>query len=245
MSQNANNRQRALAEVVSLEAWHDEFSATALKAALHVDVVFETGRIGGEEDSPVRFRLNIKQADVVVVVPESEPIGVDKNSVSRDAPQVLGGIAAAIELAPDGSVELTNAASELRMINVTQSTTPDGEYRWSLRPCQGNVLHGRPWDPIESPHLRLIDRRKDRSKGIPPAVRVEIRCRREDLTISDIDIKNASILEKAKSKIGYTNRLAAAEAYIRDRLAKEGLEVKNFKDSFGEIHLASTLADPQ
>src|SRR3569832_273801 len=154
MSQNTNNRQRALAEVVSLEAWHDEFSADALKVALHVDAVFETGRIGGEEESPVRFRLNIKQADVVVVVPESEPIGVDKRSVSRDAPQVMGGIAATIELAPEGSVEITNAASELRMISVTQSTTADGEYRWSSRPCEGNVLHGRPLDPSDSPRLR-------------------------------------------------------------------------------------------
>lgn len=245
MSDNNSNRRRALAEVVSIDAWHDEFTATTLKVALHVDVVFETGRIGGEAESPVRFRLNVKQADVVVVIPESEPLGVEKKSVSRDAPQMLGGIAETIELSTEGSIEMEDVADELRLISITQSNTPDGQYRWSLRPCKGIVLQGRPWDANESPRLKIIDERKDRQKGIPPTVRVEVRCRREDLEITDLNSKDESVLEKAKNKVGFGNRLAAAEAYIRDRLVSEGLTIKNFKDSFGELTLASTLAEPQ
>ena len=215
-----NNRRRALAEVVSIDAWHDEFTSTTLKVALHVDVVFETGRIGGETESPVRFRLNVKQADVVVVIPESEPLKVEKKSVSRDAPQILGGIAETIELATDASIEATDISAALRLISVTQSNTPDGQYRWSLRPCQGKVLEGRPWNANESPRLQIIDQRKDPRKGIPPTLRAEVRCRREDLLITEITLKDSSILEKAKNKIGFRNRFAAAEAYIRDRLCK-------------------------
>lgn len=107
------------------------------------------------------------------------------------------------------------------------------------------MLEGRPWDANESPRLEIIDQRNNRHKGIPPTLRVEVRCRREDLEITEIDLKDSSVLEKAKNKIGFRNRLAAAEAYIRDRLAKEGLTIKKFNDSFGEITLASTIAEPQ
>src|SRR4029077_19296408 len=57
------------------------------KADLYVDVVFGEARVGGEHESPIRFRLHIKRADVLVVVPESEPLRIDKRSVSRDTPK--------------------------------------------------------------------------------------------------------------------------------------------------------------
>jgi hypothetical protein len=65
MSNDQNNRKRAFAEVVTIEAWHRPFSAETSKADLHADVVFGTARVGGEADSPVRFRLRMKRADIV------------------------------------------------------------------------------------------------------------------------------------------------------------------------------------
>ncbi len=275
MSDNSENRRRALAEVVSVDAWHDEFCQKASKVDLHVDVVFDTGRIGGEAESPVRFRLNVKQADVVVVIPETEPVFVEKKSVSRDTPQLQGKMTETFERTARGNVkgsvggsisstnlnaaasaetgaEASVAASKkvevtaaLQLMVVTQSMTPDGHYRWSLRPSKGTVLRGRPWDADRAPRLKIVDQRKDREKGIPPTVRVEIRCRREDLEITEINVKNETIFEAAKRRAGFRNRLAAAEAYIRDRLIREGLTIRNFDDSFGELTLANIIAEPQ
>jgi len=77
------NRQKAFADVLSIDAWHEKLSAKTAIAALHADVVFSTARIGGEVESQVRFRLSIKRAELVVIIPETEPFAVDKRSVAR------------------------------------------------------------------------------------------------------------------------------------------------------------------
>lgn len=97
MSQNFDNRKRAFADAVTVEAWHEDFSSNTFTADLHADVVFGTARIGGEPESPIRFRLSIKRAEIVIIVPETEPVLVDKSSVSRDAPQVKGHLTEVIE----------------------------------------------------------------------------------------------------------------------------------------------------
>jgi len=274
MSNNSANRKRAFAEAVSIDAWHQAFGPEAAKVDLHADVVFGTARVGGEADSPVRFRLRMKRADLVVVIPDSEPAMIDKQSVSRDAPQlrahvkrtmeasatagaeaqVEGGVsprsasgsvkASASVAAKTASSRKIEVSGELGMMTVTQSRTADGDYRWSIEPSTGDYLEGRPWDGALAPRLKLIDRRKDRSKGIPPTVRVEVRCKREDIEITDLIVKDEGLWKKAKRRVGFKNRIRAAEAYIRSKLAEEGLEVSNIADAFGEITLASTTAEP-
>lgn len=96
---------------------------------------------------------------------------------------------------------------------------------------------------MKQPRLTLIDQRKDRSKGIPPTVRVEVRCRREDLMIGDLEIKDEGLWESVRRRVGFKNKLAAAESYIRDYLSQEGLEVKNIEDIFGTVTLASAMAE--
>ena len=65
-----DNRKRALADVVTVDAWHAEFSNDAPRVDLHIDVVFGVGRIGGGESAGVRFRLSLRRAEVVVVAHE-------------------------------------------------------------------------------------------------------------------------------------------------------------------------------
>jgi hypothetical protein len=157
-------------------------------------------------------------------------------------------LSASAELGAEASVsasERVEVTAMLQLIEVTQSMTPEGDYRWSLKPSKGTTLTGRPWDAESTPRLKIVDLRKDRSKGLPPAVRVEVRCRREDLEIKYIEIKSKNTWEAVKNRAGFRNRLAAAEAYIRDRLTKEGLAIKNFSDAFGEVTVASTTAEPQ
>jgi len=268
-----DNRKRAFAEVVTVEAWHHPFGPDTSKVDLHADVVFATARVGGETNSPVRFRLRMKRADIVVVIPDSEPVVVDKRSVSRDAPQFrtnisqstetssaaaaggevgssvsASGLSASAKIHASAGVKVASTqkievSGELGSMTVTQSKTADGHYRWTVEPSRNDQLEGRPWDSTNAPRLKLSDRRKDRSRGIPPTVRVEVRCRREDIDIFDLTIKDESLLEKAKRAMGFENRIKAAEAYIRDQLAGEGLEVSNMSDVFGYLTFASTTAD--
>lgn len=172
---------------------------------------FGVARVGGEADSPVRFRLSIKRAEIIVLIPESEPVRVDKRSVSRDSPASKGHLTQVVERALETSAEgaagiglskdkfgggaklevtakaqqQTNSKLELttavELMIVVQSQTADGHYRWTVESPRSSVLVGRPWDANKQPRLKLVDKRKDRSKGIPPTVRVEVRCRREDL----------------------------------------------------------------
>lgn len=271
---NSDNRRRAFADVVTVEAWHDDFKNKRSTADLYADVVFGTARLGGESESPVRFRLNIRRAELIIVIPELEPVSVDPKTVSRDAPTAEGrlvevveeskGTSASIGLAasadtsssPGGRAAVTAAASktiqqkqskklELRrnvaMMMVTQSKSGEGHYRWIIE-ASGDFLEGRPWNAEKQPRLKLIDRRKDPSKGIPPTVRVEVRCRREDLIITDLQIKDEKIWESLKTRIGYKNREAAAISYIRSKLTEENLEVENLEDIFGQLTLGSTTA---
>ena len=274
MSQTPSNRRRVFADLVSIDAWHDNFADGRSMVDLHADVVFGTARVGGEKDSPVRFRLSMRRAEVVVVLPELEPASVDRKSVSRDAPEAAGNLIEILEQSNKGaawasatisgsrsgvkgaasvggdvessrsSTKRVQLSSSVNLMLVTQSQTAEGHYRWIIEPTTSGILYGRPWDARTQPRLKVIDERKDRSKGLPPTVRIEVHCRREDLEITHLEIKDESLWQNAKRRVGFRNRLAAAESYIRDQLLKEGLEVRNITDSFGHLTLAAVTAQP-
>jgi hypothetical protein len=274
VSNNSENRRRVFADVVTIDAWHKDFSNECVKADLHTDVVFGTGRVGGDAESSVRFRLSVRRAEIIVIIPETEPLIVDKASVSRDAPQrqvkmtrvleqttqanaqtTASGTISAAGLSGSASVggaaqadisakEKFESSGDVSLMLVTQSKTGDNSYRWLVEPHPKGMktLEGRPWD-AGKPRLALVDQRKDRSKGIPPTVRVEVRCRREDLVVDDLRIKNDAVWDRVKRKVGFKNRLAAAESYIRDRLLSEDLEFENIDDPFGVLTLANVTAE--
>jgi hypothetical protein len=273
MTQNFDNRRRAFADVVSIDAWHEPFESGDGVVDLHADIVFGTARVGGEIDSPIRFRLSVKRADVLVIIPPSEPVKIDRRSVIRGAPEVHGHLTETLEQTAEahakgqisGSVDAkgiaggasavvgasTNISSSKKLeisatvefMKVTQSKTADDQYRWTIEARRTRTLEGRPWDGVKEPRLKLIDQRKDRTKGIPPTVRVEVRCRREDLIIEDLEVKDETAWQALKGRAGFTNRLAAAESYIRDRLSEEGFEVGNIGDIFSQLTLGSATAE--
>ncbi len=216
MSTNDLNRQKAFADVVSIDAWHEKLSHEAAVVDLHADVVFGTARIGGEPESQVRFRLNIKRAELVVIIPETEPFAVDKRSVARfgDPTTVTRSFEEATEMhrAAEGQAKTAagpakvtvSAAAKLlasvkrtakkklkwadkrASINVTyRYNNAENSDRWTFEPGIDAVLDGRPWNALETPLLKLVDRRSNRKKGIAPCARLEIRCLREDLEITD------------------------------------------------------------
>lgn len=268
-----DNRKRALAEVVSIDAWHRGFSQKVDRVDLHVDVVFKDGRIGGEQDSDVRFRLRLKRAEIVVIVPATEPARIDKRSVSRDAPRIkgtatqtrkisrrlsagarasaaasTGGSKASIDLAVDAraaasSDTVVKLVQAIQSLNVTQIQTADNDYAWVVEPTMEKTLAGRPWDAQAAPRLKVIDERLDRTRGIEPHVRVEVRCRREDLEISDISLKDrAGWMAHAADPLR-RNRVAAAEALIRTRLFEAGLITGDISDPFAQMTLCAAIAE--
>lgn len=267
-----HNRRRAFADVVTADAWHDGFQ-NCKKVALHVDVVFGSARVGGRSNETVRFRLALRQAEVVVVMDEHEPARVDRASVERgEVPSVevrlddkraarrsAGGkvrfsasvgnndakAAGAVELEHGLTVNQERQARVSRRSGsmiVTQSQTADGDYRWIVRAATKELeLDGHPWDARSSPRLELIDTRKNRHKGLSPSVRVEVRCLREDLIISDIEWKDAKGWAGLKRSFQHRNRLAAAEAIIRTLLFEAGLTHGPLDDRYARMTLAEVI----
>ncbi|MGE8131808.1 hypothetical protein ACQKQD_33245 [Methylobacterium sp. NPDC080182] len=270
---NQDNRKRALSEVVSLDAWHKGFTLKQSTASLHVDIAFSTGRIGEEAESPVRFQIRLKQAEVVVIVPPHEPAKIAKSSVRRDAPEKemkltethrsstkksivgsakaklgLAGLIPSLETTGKHSCETSSDASvkivkNLHSMAVKQIQTADGDYAWEIKPVGSGFLDGRPWNAKKQPRLSFSDTRPDRDKGIEPSVRVELRCRREDLEIFDIVNKEKIGFIEAATNHFANQKMAAAQALIRTRLSQSGLLTGDINDPYSQITICAIIAE--
>lgn len=261
MSQD--NRKRAISEVASVDAWHSSFTQGRKEAAVHVDVAFTDGRIGEEPDSPVRFRLRLRRAEMVIVVPAIEPAKVVKSSVRRDAPSQSLEIksSASATIGADLSMKMGPAprlAAKLGLgkaktstiqrlerstaFRVMQIQTPEGDYAWAISAVGDSQLEGRPWDAQKHWRLKVKDTRPTGSKSLPPQIHVELRCRREDFEITDIELKDGDDLNiPPKARLAAQDR--AAEAIIRTRLAQSGLLRGPIEDRFATIVLAAIVAE--
>jgi hypothetical protein len=271
---NYTNQQKAFTDVVSIDAWHEKLSSLTPRVDLHADVVFRTARVGGEAESQVRFRLSVKRAELILIIPELERFAVDKRFVARfgkvksmtqsftQTTKVVGRVdadaKAAVGLstmsASVGAKARANLqrSSEKKLKASEKRTSISVTYRfdnaennncWTLEPGIGSVLEGRPWDAAKSPIVKLVDQRVDRERGIEPTVRLEIRCLREDLEITDLELKNTGLWEELKERVGGKNRLKAAEAYIRNRLEEAGLDAGDMSDRFVKITLVDVFAN--
>lgn len=268
-----HNRRRSLADVLGVEAWHKRFSAKVEKADLHVDVVFQgDARLGGGETDDVRFRLGLRRADVVVVIPPGEPARIDPSSVARDAPGKtislketiassrkgkVGGKAGAkaghgvglnlgLTIAGEAAASREQAMvikRQLAGMTLIHSQTENGEHRWTVATADGDALFGRPWDATKQPRLKIVDIRGNRDGGLAPTVRVEVRCLREDLLITDIKLKDETVWDAMKGTALHRNRVAAAEALIRTLLFDAGLVHGDISDPYAQMTLASVVAE--
>ena len=193
-----------------LDAWRTPYSGAKGEADLHIDVVFNEGRIGGRDtDAPVRFRLSLKKAEVhvnrdsidVLKIPpssiarEKESEGVQKTVAKTKKSAGADGslnvnptaIVAKGNLKAEASVELTKQYEQTevrRRMKVTHRRTERG-YAFDIEPTDSNRLDGQPWD-VDEARMKLQDTKHDRKRGEPPVPVIEIHCRREDLIIEDI-----------------------------------------------------------
>jgi hypothetical protein len=136
------------------------------------------------------------------------------------------------------------ATQMFKGMTVTQSQTPDGQYRWSIEPALGEAtLAGRPWEADKAPRLQLVDQRPLGSKSMPPTVRIEVRCLREDLEISQIKLDDPSVWAAFNRRKAARNRMVAAEAAIRTLLTEEGLVTGDMSDPYAQLILAMTITN--
>src|SRR5262245_5361428 len=129
MTESAVNRKRVFADVVSIDAWHPGFSARAPTVDLHADVVFRVARVGGEIESPIRFRLGLKRAELVLIIPPNEPVGIVKRTVARDQSLQKGKLKRSIK-----SKEGTRAGirGKAKFHNLTPGFTVEADAHHSL-----------------------------------------------------------------------------------------------------------------
>jgi hypothetical protein len=264
-----HNRKRALADMVALDAWRGGSPGKA-KVDLHVDVVFGVARVGGGVDERARFRLSLRRAEVVVIIPPTEPARIDPETVARGGAAKVSvkdvetykqskriGAMAKAEIgvgvsspkarakaglsvaASTGRDKVTTLSRQSDSMLVVQSQTVDGDYRWIITPSiDGDILDGHPWNAKKAPRLKVTDLRQDRGRGIEPGVRVELRCLREDLEINNIVLSDASLWASLTKSPTHRNRVAAAEAVIRDRMMKAGLVHGALDDPYAQMCLA-------
>ena len=268
------NRKRGLSDVVGIEAWHASFDEGRSNVALHIDVVFQTGRLGGNPQDRVRFKLGLKRAQIVVVIPPGEPARVDAQSVVRDSPITSGEIiqrtasarrvgaganirgslgtkshvSGSIDLEAEASserqksVQITESISHMKVVHMKND---EQFHRWLISPTVASALDGRPWDS-GIPRLQLIDTREFPTQVMAPAVRIEVRCMIEDLEITEITLKDKSLWERVVAAPNHRNKMAAAEAYIRNYLYRDGLIKKDSSDEidqYAQITVAATIAE--
>lgn len=255
------NHTRALHNIVSIDAWHSP-PPSENGYTLHVDLTFREAKVGDDPRSKVRFKLALKHAEVEFFVPPNEKVQVIQASVARE--KIVEGTFQQIEtekvgmnasaglkakllprpnLEADASTAIiygkdrsktTQIERPYSKISWTSRRTPQGTYAWDLSAENGSYLQGRPWDPNEEPRLRF---RADLSAPIPPVMRIITRCRKEDLVVSEIQVKessrNSNFIDRYKA-----NKSAAAEAFIKNLLEDEGLEHGDLNEIYATLCVA-------
>jgi hypothetical protein len=272
MVKGSNTNENPFADVLSVDGWfmktekEDELS-------LHADVVFGQGRIGGENASPVRFKLAIKRANLVIVLMATEPMSILKETVSRDGPSIEGKrtteeatgsknlVAGSASLKSEGGSvkpfvsgslesnighenrEQLIATEKVLGISVKQTINATGDYKWELLPGIGAILNGRPWDAAKIPRMILKDHRTQNNKQLPVTVRLEVSCLREDLEITEIQLKSKKNFADFLASPFKENKLVAAEAYIRNNIIENGLGDIDISEPFAAMTLAIKVVE--
>ena len=109
-------------------------------------------------------------------------------------------------------------------------------YCWEVTPRNNSALLGKIWDAVAKPRLSII-----MSNAIAQSsdceVRVIIECRRQDIEIRNIQLKDKKLslasLRDAK------NNLVAAEAVIKKLIYEKGFDVENFSEPFAAVTITS------
>lgn len=263
-----NNTHRSLKSVVSVDGWIAEFDKNDT-ASVHVDVVFKTAVFGDGPDDKVSFRINLLRADIIICVPDGEPLRVIKRSLHRETGKVTGtrktskvveadrelsGKAEVGTLTPP-SVKATAEGKMHTAVKTEEETNePIKEFltqhfsfenthpAWEVQRADGTKMTSAPWSALAEPRLkvkRVADRNSDGGK---PSMKIEIRCRRGDIEITDIKVTDPEAKARFQVKKNNRKNIAAAEQLIKDELSKAGfMELPDLANPNVQLLIADTI----
>lgn len=263
----SSNRVRLFADIMSVDAWHTPFRSNSFESQVHVEISFSEGRIGGDDiDIPFTFSVSLTRAIVTIKV--QPPLAIDKTTIARSVPsaevelvryrsvkkkaQQSIGISGRLSLssyfmALTGSTKKESDVTSEDESKVLEKVPPilirpqpggTGEYRWELEPSYQEFLEGQPWHPIDAPRLSV------RSSKIidDPMIKVTISCKREDLEIRDLQLKDDCLNSKFGQLIHRDMNEAAAVQHIKRLLEFADLEPGRLDNRFSSVLLADIIS---
>lgn len=170
---------------------------------------------------------------------------------SVEASGSVAGASAKASAGASGERSTTTKASAMQTVRVLQSMqsrSAEGHPCWVITRADSQVgLEGTLWDPHSEPRFHILDRRpkpvrdQEERTGLHPTVTVEIRCKREDLEITDIALTDPEKNTRLPFGNGHKKRLKAAEAFIKHQLQLERLRVGDIHEIFSELVVGDML----
>ncbi len=264
-----DNRRRVLAEVLSIDAWHDPFRIDGQTSAVHVEVSFQQGRMGGDDPNiPFTFRIALRRA--LLTVRLEDPLSIKRSSVARDIPEKPAELSTFLtaknvaktnlatkgelnpskfSLALSGGISSDREATKEEQVKVVQ-TVPrimstsrprsSTEYAWDLQPAYEETLEGQPWHPINEPRLRV--RHPSSFMQIDPTIKVTLSCALEDISITELEPKPAGLLDTVIRTVTNEVSYVAAIQYLKTVLIDANLDVGRVDTRFSDISIADVLS---
>lgn len=257
--QSGHNLGSIFDPVVSVEAWRTKCSATDA-GSVHLDVTFLEAYLGDEPESQLRFQVALSRAVVKVFVSARDPITVVRESVDRGTVQQFEleksqNRQAGFDFTASAAVKTSSNPVDLNVGGAanfshekTQQLTgkfqvtdkeiaqyyDDNSYCWEVRPRNDQILRGKVWDAVREPRFKTL-LKSATAKSADCEVRLIIECRRQDIAIRNITLK-----EKRLSLAAFRdskNNLAAAESALKSLICQKGFAVNNFSEPFNLVRI--------
>lgn len=271
MTNHGNFIRQAFAELVSVDAWHKPLDGKTKTVDVHADVVFGEARVSGD-GSPVRFRLRLRRATLIVKVPETEPGSIPKSSVYRAESQTL------IELTrrttektqldahihASAGIGHTGVKAEAKMeadARASASCSEEAKSVQKIRPVVADYRYDREqdahaWDFKSAIDPHLLGRPWDGASQVILTLHDERAKATKSLAPAlqvclvyrreDLIIEDIELTDESRwNKVKASlsgSKMKAAEAYIREELLRNGLAIGDLKDKFSQITFVDMLA---
>lgn len=131
----------------------------------------------------------------------------------------------------------------------TRSRTKENDQSWRVSRTDGaEILQGMLWNANEDGAMfELIDGRAEEVRdreyqtGLHATATVEVRCKREDLEVTDIMLTDPEEKKLMRSLINRNKAMKVAEAFIKQQLRDEGLRVGNIHEGFSDLVVSDLL----
>lgn len=260
-----SNTGRVLEQAVSVDGWIGEFDEEG-HALVHADIVFRQGDFGEDKDAPVRFKIALKRAEIVIRCPDGSCLRVIKKTMSRASDtnkatirkqtsrskkRGLGGNFRVSNKKPDFEAsasastqreesESSELEAEVKAILEQHFTTPDKHPAWEVEPSalHSEYLWGSPWHAEQEPRFKV----RKQGNGEDTTMMIEVRCRREDIEVLDLELKDPEEQSRFKRKKNHENNMVAAEQLIKLELEKAGfLDIPDLNEKHSRLLIADTL----